>query len=211
MRMVLAQHVADDGGRLTCRPSRDKPHLIHCVEDAPLDRLQAVADVGQGARHDDRHGIVEKRLADLVFDVYWDYGIFVGQAAVNIAVTGARKSNRYRRGTQRRAVVDSITEIAMIPHSFSARSKEDHNVSFRIKYGDNSADCNARRAGAAQQRQIPLDGLMRGGRIHYEGRRYDRAKEQFTKALTQYGATADKDLAISTSGWVCATPSCQPD
>ncbi|MBM3331150.1 hypothetical protein FJY68_04760 [candidate division WOR-3 bacterium] len=39
--------------------------------------------------------------------------------------------------------------------------------------------------------QIPLDALMRGGRIHYDGQRYERAKEQFTKALTQYGATAD--------------------
>jgi tetratricopeptide (TPR) repeat protein len=43
----------------------------------------------------------------------------------------------------------------------------------------------------AAQQQIPLDALLRGGRIHYEGQRYERAKEQFTKALTQYGATAD--------------------
>jgi tetratricopeptide (TPR) repeat protein len=41
------------------------------------------------------------------------------------------------------------------------------------------------------QQPIPLDALMRGGRIHFEGQRYERAKEQFTKALTQYGATAD--------------------
>ena len=41
------------------------------------------------------------------------------------------------------------------------------------------------------QQPVPLDALMRGGRIHYEGQRYERAKEQFTKALTQYGATAD--------------------
>lgn len=38
---------------------------------------------------------------------------------------------------------------------------------------------------------IPLDALMRGGRIHYDGQRYDRAREQFNKALEQYGATAD--------------------
>jgi tetratricopeptide (TPR) repeat protein len=43
----------------------------------------------------------------------------------------------------------------------------------------------------AAQQQIPLDALMRGGRIHYEGQRYERAKEQFAKALSQYGATAD--------------------
>ena len=46
-------------------------------------------------------------------------------------------------------------------------------------------------AAAQQAPAIPLDALMRGGRIHYEGQRYDRAKEQFTKALTDYGATAD--------------------
>ena len=34
----------------------------------------------------------------------------------------------------------------------------------------------------AAAQQIPLDALMRGGRIHYEGQRYDRAKEQFNKA-----------------------------
>ena len=43
----------------------------------------------------------------------------------------------------------------------------------------------------AAQQSIPLDALMRGGRIHYDGQRYDRAEVQFTQALTQYGATAD--------------------
>ncbi len=46
-------------------------------------------------------------------------------------------------------------------------------------------------AAAQQVPMVPFDALMRGGRIHYEGQRYERAKEQFTKALTQYGATAD--------------------
>jgi len=53
---------------------------------------------------------------------------------------------------------------------------------------------------AAQQ--IPLDALMRGGRIHYEGQRYDRAKEQFTKALTQYGATADNSTLGQIELWL---------
>jgi len=39
--------------------------------------------------------------------------------------------------------------------------------------------------------QVPLDALMRGGRIHYDAGRYDRAKEQFSKALGSYGANAD--------------------
>jgi tetratricopeptide (TPR) repeat protein len=46
-------------------------------------------------------------------------------------------------------------------------------------------------AAAQQVPMVPFDALMRGGRIHYDGQRYERAKEQFTKALTQYGATAD--------------------
>jgi len=46
-------------------------------------------------------------------------------------------------------------------------------------------------AAAQQVPMVPLDALMRGGRIHYDGQRYDRAKEQFTKALDQYGATTD--------------------
>jgi tetratricopeptide (TPR) repeat protein len=50
--------------------------------------------------------------------------------------------------------------------------------------------------------QIPLDALMRGGRIHYDGQRYDRAKEQFTKALTEYGATADNTTLSSIELWL---------
>jgi len=53
---------------------------------------------------------------------------------------------------------------------------------------------------AAQQ--IPFDALMRGGRIHYEGQRYERAKEQFTKALTQYGATADNSALGQIELWL---------
>jgi len=53
---------------------------------------------------------------------------------------------------------------------------------------------------AAQQ--IPLDALLRGGRIHYEGQRYERAKEQFTKALSEYGATADNATLSQIELWL---------
>ncbi|MBN2464705.1 tetratricopeptide repeat protein [candidate division WOR-3 bacterium] len=49
---------------------------------------------------------------------------------------------------------------------------------------------------------IPLDALMRGGRIHYDGQRYDRAKEQFTRALDQYGATADNVMLGQIHLWL---------
>ena len=57
----------------------------------------------------------------------------------------------------------------------------------------------------AAQQSIPLDALMRGGRIHYEGQRYDRAKEQFNKALTQYGATADNTALGQIHFWLGLT------
>jgi len=58
---------------------------------------------------------------------------------------------------------------------------------------------------AAQQ--FPFDALMRGGRIHYEGQRYQRAKEQFTKALDQYGATADNTAVGQVHLWLGLTES----
>ena len=69
MRVVLAHHVADDArGFLVGTPSRVSL-LIHPVQDAAMDRLQAVANVGKRAADDDRHRVVEIRLAHLVFDV----------------------------------------------------------------------------------------------------------------------------------------------
>lgn len=54
----------------------------------------------------------------------------------------------------------------------------------------------------AAAQPIPLDALMRGGRIHYEGQRYERAREQFTKALDQYGAQADNSTLAQIHTWV---------
>ena len=42
--------------------------LVHRVQDAPVDGLQAVAHVGQRAPDDDRHRVVEIRSAHLVFE-----------------------------------------------------------------------------------------------------------------------------------------------
>ncbi|UCG44492.1 MAG: tetratricopeptide repeat protein [candidate division WOR-3 bacterium] len=41
------------------------------------------------------------------------------------------------------------------------------------------------------QQQIPLDAMLRGGRIHYTGSRYERAKEQFQGALDAYRSEVD--------------------
>src|SRR5690348_17978830 len=47
VRVVLAEHVADDGRRLLVRPPGGEPDLVHRVQHAPLHRLEPVAHVRQ--------------------------------------------------------------------------------------------------------------------------------------------------------------------
>ena len=62
MGVVLPEHIAHDRRALLVRPAGNEPQLVHRVEDAPVDGLQAVAHIGQRARHDDAHRIVEERF-----------------------------------------------------------------------------------------------------------------------------------------------------
>ena len=57
--MVVAHHVADDLRALAVLDVGGEVLLPHRVEDAALDGLQPVADVGQRARRDDRQRVVE--------------------------------------------------------------------------------------------------------------------------------------------------------
>jgi hypothetical protein len=68
VRVVLAHDLADDRGALAVRAGRAQPHLAHRVEDPAVDRLQAVADVRQRARHDHAHRVVEVAHPHLVLD-----------------------------------------------------------------------------------------------------------------------------------------------
>ena len=65
--MEAAHHVADDFGALAMLDVGREVLLPHREEDAALHGLEAVADVGQGARGDDRQRVVEiPRLRRLV-------------------------------------------------------------------------------------------------------------------------------------------------
>ncbi len=66
--VVLAQHVADHPSALLVGLVRVQAHLLHGEEDAPVHGLQAVAHVGQRARDDDRHGVVEVGGLHLLLD-----------------------------------------------------------------------------------------------------------------------------------------------
>ncbi len=52
------------------------------------------------------------------------------------------------------------------------------------------------------QQQIPLDAMLRGGRIHYSGSRFDRAKEQFQNALDTYGDQVDNTQLAEIHIWL---------
>src|SRR6185312_5111777 len=67
--MVLTHHVPDDSGAFTCRAIRLQSHLLHRVQNATMDRLQSVANIGQSAPDDDGHRIVEIRTTHLFFDI----------------------------------------------------------------------------------------------------------------------------------------------
>jgi len=72
VRMVLAHGVADDLGALGVLLVEVQAHLMHGKEDAAMHGLEAVADIGQSAADDDRHGVVEVRAAHLLFNVDGD-------------------------------------------------------------------------------------------------------------------------------------------
>ena len=68
VRVVLAHYLADDRRALDVLARRPQAELVHRVEDPAVDRLEAVADVGQSAPDDHRHGVVEIRRAHLVLE-----------------------------------------------------------------------------------------------------------------------------------------------
>ena len=59
MGMILADDVADHAGGLAIRLVPLVAGLVHRIEDAAVHRLEAVARIGQRARHDHAHGVVE--------------------------------------------------------------------------------------------------------------------------------------------------------
>ena len=74
VRVVFAHHLADDVGALAVRAGRLQAEVVHRVEDATMDRLQAIAHIGQRPADDHAHRVIEVRRAHLlletaVFDV----------------------------------------------------------------------------------------------------------------------------------------------
>jgi hypothetical protein len=68
VRVVFADDVADDTRRLLICFVPVVRELVHREQHAPMDRFEAVADVGERPADDHAHGVVEIRPAHFLFE-----------------------------------------------------------------------------------------------------------------------------------------------
>jgi len=68
MRVVLADDITDDTGRLLVGLVPVVRQLVHGEKDAPMHRLETVAGVRQSPPDNDAHCIIEIRAPHLVFE-----------------------------------------------------------------------------------------------------------------------------------------------
>ena len=71
--VVRAQHRTDGVGGFAVGVAGIVAALVHGIENAAVDGLQAVPDVRQGAGDDDRHRIIEEGRLDLLFHITDDF------------------------------------------------------------------------------------------------------------------------------------------
>ncbi len=65
--MIFADDIADDAGRLLVGLVPGRPRLVHGIEDAAVDGLEAVLDIGDGPADDDAHGVIQVGPLHLLF------------------------------------------------------------------------------------------------------------------------------------------------
>ena len=70
VRVVLADHVADDARRLLVGLVVLIAQFAHGEQNAPVHGLEAIAHIGKGPPDDDAHGVIEVRLPHLVFEIH---------------------------------------------------------------------------------------------------------------------------------------------
>jgi hypothetical protein len=68
VRVVFAQHIADDARALHVGPVPDVVRLVHGEQHPAVHRFQAVPDVGQGPPDDHAHGVIEVGAPHLLFE-----------------------------------------------------------------------------------------------------------------------------------------------
>ena len=105
VRVVLADHVADDARRLLVGLVPVVAELAHRVQHAAMHGLQAVADVGQRAPHDHAHRVIEVRPLHLVFEIdVQDFAGDFGHESRLVARAGYGRPKKRNNTTGRRPV-----------------------------------------------------------------------------------------------------------
>ena len=69
MRVVVRQHVTDDAHALVETCIGAVSAVVHGIQDAAVNRLEAVSHVRKGAAHNDRHGVIKVRPLHFHFEV----------------------------------------------------------------------------------------------------------------------------------------------
>jgi hypothetical protein len=67
--MKLTHDVTDDSRRLDVTSIWPQAHLGHLIQDAPLNRFEAVASVGERTRVDHRIGVLKERALHFGRDI----------------------------------------------------------------------------------------------------------------------------------------------
>src|SRR5690606_36338001 len=124
MRVVLADHVADDARRLVVGHVAVRDELVHRVTAAPVDRPDAVADVGARAAPDTTHDLLEVAAAPLVLEVDWDYFLAdLGHRDPFEGGSGSRfRAPRTGYAGGRTEVTDSITSRSLTQAGYVLKS-----------------------------------------------------------------------------------------
>ena len=69
VRVVVTHHLTDDAGALDVAAVGAEALVVHREQHAAVHRLEAVADLGQGAADDDRHRVVDVAALHLLLEV----------------------------------------------------------------------------------------------------------------------------------------------
>ena len=112
VRVEAGHRVAGDTGALDVAAVGPETLFLHVPDDPAVHRLEAVAHVGQGPRHDDRHGVLEERVLHLVMEGdrldrfgWWGDVVVSHRVSVRVRSRGAvraQKSDVRSRGCGRR-------------------------------------------------------------------------------------------------------------
>ena len=93
--MVVTHDVANDFGGFGVLLVELEAHLLHTVQDAAVNGLEPIADIGESSADDDRHGVVEIRPTHLLFNVDGEHesgaAPLDGAAVGNFGVIGGRE------------------------------------------------------------------------------------------------------------------------